>query len=41
MKKGETLESQRFPFSFSWSRGELNPGPATVPSVFYVRILLA
>lgn len=24
-----------------WSRGELNPGPVTVPSVFYVRSLLA
>ena len=24
-----------------WSRGELNPGPETVPSVFYVRSLLA
>lgn len=25
----------------SWSCGELNPGPMTVPSVFYVRSLLA
>ena len=25
----------------SWSRRELNPGPMTVPSVFYVRSLLA
>lgn len=24
-----------------WSRGELNPGPVTVPSFFYVRSLLA
>ena len=24
-----------------WSCGELNPGPVTVPSVFYVRSLLA
>lgn len=24
-----------------WSCGELNPGPMTVPSVFYVRSLLA
>lgn len=26
---------------YKWSRGELNPGPVTVPSFFYVRSLLA
>ena len=26
---------------FEWSCGELNPGPVTAPSVFYVRSLLA
>ena len=25
----------------SWRRGELNPGPMTEPTVFYVRSLLA
>ena len=28
-------------FVVQWSCGELNPGPVTVPSVFYVRSLLA
>ena len=27
--------------SYPWSCGELNPGPMTEPSVFYVRSLLA
>lgn len=26
---------------YKWSRGELNPGPVTAPSFFYVRSLLA
>ena len=26
---------------YKWSRGDLNPGPVTVPSFFYVRSLLA
>ncbi len=30
-----------WPKPYSWSCGELNPGPMTVPSVFYVRSLLA
>lgn len=34
-------ENPPFPAGFhSWSRGELNPGPVTVPSYFYVRSLL-
>ncbi|KFJ00126.1 hypothetical protein BPORC_0899 [Bifidobacterium porcinum] len=41
----EPLEIQEEPRFLAaqkkWSCGELNPGPVTVPSVFYVRSLLA
>ena len=38
----EMQEKPRFLAAFNqWSCGELNPGPVTVPSVFYVRSLLA
>lgn len=37
MKKGFQLNQLK---PYSWSRGELNPGPVTVPSIFYMLILL-
>ena len=41
-KSPGTLVFPRLSHSLSkWSRGELNPGPVTVPAVFYVRSLLA
>ena len=39
-KKGSRLSSRTL-IPLWWSCGELNPGPMTVPSVFYVRSLLA
>ena len=42
LKPLEIKEKPPFLAAFSpWSCGELNPGPITVPSVFYVRSLLA